>query len=573
MPLTPEQRPSQSARGWIEPELALLLAIVCVIYLTRLAAPNLRGEETRRGRVAVEMIQTGDWIVPRQQGQLFLSRPPLQNWLIGLCGLVRGEVDWLAIRLPSALATILLAGLIYSYARGCLSPAGSLVAGLSFATMIQVIELGRLGETEALFALAVGSSLLVWHWGWTRGQSPLVTWCLSYALVAGGMLLKGPQGPVFFAGPVGLYLIATRRWRDLFTWSHAAGIALFFALWNAWQLPYYLAAGSEATWNIYGHDVALRFADRSSVTLLKHLAVYPLEIFVCLLPWSPLLLVCIRGSFWNWLGQKRPYVIFLLCSLVATFPAVWFVPGARSRYYLPLYPCFAVLIALAAEHCWHSAARAPWRNAWRQLLAGLAAVMAAAGIGVGLLGFMPEAAGAMAQSWLFGTSFALASLLLAALAWWSAAGRTESQRRVGPVAVAAFVALAYVGLVTNIRVRLSNDTERQIAELKQRLPAGAQLVSVGLLDHMFTFYFGEPIAALPSAPPGDSTYFCFRPSRAASQQLDFAWEPVAVINCDRNRRGSPQRIVVVGRRLPAGSGVALASFAEPVNDSPGTQRR
>ncbi|HZN33935.1 MAG TPA: glycosyltransferase family 39 protein, partial [Pirellulaceae bacterium] len=138
MPLTPEQRPSQSARGWIEPELALLLAIVCVIYLTRLAAPNLRGEETRRGRVAVEMIQTGDWIVPRQQGQLFLSRPPLQNWLIGLCGLVRGEVDWLAIRLPSALATILLAGLIYSYARGCLSPAGSLVAGLSFATMIQV---------------------------------------------------------------------------------------------------------------------------------------------------------------------------------------------------------------------------------------------------------------------------------------------------------------------------------------------------------------------------------------------------------------------------------------------------
>src|SRR5262245_47154749 len=129
---TPSAPESTGGRAWFELELALLLVVVAAIYLTRLGSPNLRGEETRRGRVAVEMIQTGDWIVPRQQGELFLSRPPLQNWLIALVGLVRDGVDDLAVRLPSAVATILLAGLIYGYARGCLSPVGALVAGLSF---------------------------------------------------------------------------------------------------------------------------------------------------------------------------------------------------------------------------------------------------------------------------------------------------------------------------------------------------------------------------------------------------------------------------------------------------------
>src|SRR5262245_21489986 len=571
---TPRQdAPPAPARGLIELELALLIVLVCVIYFTRLAAPNLRGEETRRGQVAVEMIQTSDWIVPRQQGQLFLSRPPLQNWLIGLLGLVRDGVDDLAVRLPSAVATILLAGLIYGYARGCLSPVGALVAGLSFATMIQVIELGRLGETEALFTLAVGGSLLVWHWGWTRGRSRLVTWCLAYVLAAAGMLLKGPQGPVFFAGPVGMYLIATRQWRELVTWSHAAGIALFFALWNAWQLPYYVSVGGEATWHIYRHDVAMRFADRSWTTILKHLAVYPLEIFVCQLPWSPLLAVCLSGSFWNRLKEKRPYVIFLVCCIVATFPAVWFVPGARSRYYMPLYPCFAVLIALAAEHCWQSAAKAAWQNAWRQLVGGLALVMVAAGIGVGLAGLLPQPAGLLVQPLAFAIPYLLASLLLAGVAWWSAAGLTPAQQRAGCIAVAAFVALAYVGVVTNIRVNFSNDTQQQIAELKRRLPAGAKLVSFGLLDHMFTFYFCEPIEALAEVssnpPPPEESFFCFRPTAGSQEPFDFAWEPVAVISCDRNRRPSPERTIVVARRLPQGAATSVASRL-PVNDTSDT---
>jgi 4-amino-4-deoxy-L-arabinose transferase-like glycosyltransferase len=559
--------PSTAWKRLAEPHWAILLLVVAALYFMRLDAPNLRGEETRRGRVAAEMLQTGDWIVPRQQGQLFLSRPPLQNWLIALVGTARGGVDWLAIRLPCALATMLTALLIYGSARGCVSPAASLVAGVSFATSIAVLELGRAGETEAIFTLAVGGSLLIWHAGWSRGWPRALTWCLAYLLVAMGLLTKGPQAPVFFAGPVGLYLIATRRWRELFTWSHAAGLALFAGVWLAWQVPYFLSAGAAASWQIHTGDVAMRFEDSRFTTLLAHLVSYPLEIFACTLPWSPLLFACCRGGFWNWLGKNRDSAVFLLCCLVATFPICWFVPGARGRYYMPLFPCLAVLIGLAAEYSWLAAPRLAWGSDWRRLLAGLASVMAAAAVGVPLLGLIP-ATESYAQPWPMALGFAAGSLILAGIAFWSSAATTSAQKLSAPIAVAAFAALAYVGLTINVRDRLSNDTQQQVAAIKQRLPAGTRLVSLGLVYHNFTYYFEQPIEPLESLPPdhpwpGNTDYFCFKPLPGEAQKLNFAWEPVGTVTCDRNRGGSPQRVVVVARRLATKPATVLASRAEP----------
>ena len=38
-------------------------------------------------------LRYGDWIVPRQQGEPFLYRPPCGSWSMALFGLVRGQVD------------------------------------------------------------------------------------------------------------------------------------------------------------------------------------------------------------------------------------------------------------------------------------------------------------------------------------------------------------------------------------------------------------------------------------------------------------------------------------------------
>jgi 4-amino-4-deoxy-L-arabinose transferase-like glycosyltransferase len=142
-------------RWWLEKELAILTVLVGAIYFPRLADLNLRGEEPRRGQVAREMMLSGDWVVPREQGKPFLSRPPLQNWVIAAVAKARGRLDSVAIRLPSAIAILLTTWLIYGYCRTFLSRWGSLAGAIAYPTMGQVLQLGWTGETEALYTLVV----------------------------------------------------------------------------------------------------------------------------------------------------------------------------------------------------------------------------------------------------------------------------------------------------------------------------------------------------------------------------------------------------------------------------------
>lgn len=550
--------PGTSQRlGWrwlLEPEFALLIVVVLSIYFSRITSPNLRGEEMRRGQVAVEMIETGEWIVPQIQRQVYLSRPPLQNWLIGLLGLARGAVDEVAIRLPCVLAILLTSVLVYGFARGFMTAAGSLVSALAFATMGQVLELGRLGETEAIFTLVVSGSLLVWRWGDVHGWPRAATWGAAYVFAALATLSKGPQGLVFFAGPIGVYLVFTRRWRELISWPHFAGLAVFAAVFGAWQIPYSSQVGGQASQGIHVNMVAMRFADTSWGTFFSHLVEYPVEVVVCLLPWSIFLSAYFFPSFWKMLGDRKSTVNYLLCCVAVTFPMCWLVPGANTRYFMPLYPCFAVLIGISVEQCWNVATTADWHHSWRRYMSGVAVGMVLLGIGVLLTGFV-SAWPRIAQPVGFAVVFAVLSCLLARVCWWSSDSATRLKRCAGATAVALFMGLFYVGVITNVLIQNSNNTEQQMAELKRQIPEEAQMVSIGLTDNVFTYYFGKPIEVIDPAQvsqtlPREAEYFCFNQFyEPLASQLDFPWKKIATISCERNQMESPVRVVVVARRL------------------------
>ncbi len=50
-------------------DLLVIGLVVWVVYFSRLAELPLAGEEPRRTEVAREMVRSGDYIVPRQQGK------------------------------------------------------------------------------------------------------------------------------------------------------------------------------------------------------------------------------------------------------------------------------------------------------------------------------------------------------------------------------------------------------------------------------------------------------------------------------------------------------------------------
>lgn len=558
----------------LERELLLLVLLVFGVTFPRLTTLPICGEEPRRAEVAKEMIATGDWVVPRQQGEIYCTRPPLQNWAIALMGLLRGRVDPVAIRLPSALATSAMAILCYLYGRTFLGPLGAFAAGAAFATMGQVLQIGTMGETDPLFAALLSASLLLWHWGYARRWPKLLLWTVAPALAGLAGLTKGIQAPLYFFAVLGAYLLIRRDWRTLFGWPMFLAATVLAAVVAAWTVPYLLATDWQHTREIWLGQVEQRMTHHG---LTKHLLKHPLETFACMLPWSPMLLVFCHRSFRRAILPAREHVQFLLLALAVTFPSVWLVPEAANRYYLPMYPAAALLVGLAIQYTAEQRSVASLQQAWRRFLAGLALAVALGGLfvaGVWAVSRLSpgNALAPMVQPLGLTLAFAAASAatVLVLVHTWRV---LHPQWALASVAVsAALVGFAYRGLVLNAQVAAANDLRPAIAELKTRLPEPESLVSFGPVFHRFRYYYGSPIRllALPenaAQVPPEIRYFCVQgrldpagrtgasahgrpmasPNNVATPELPFAWEPVYAVRCGRNRNDDPQPVVVVGR--------------------------
>jgi len=62
------------------------------------------------------MIRSGDWIVPRYNGEVYLDKPPLLLWLIALPSYFYGSVTPFTARFPSALAAWIAVLVVVRYA-------------------------------------------------------------------------------------------------------------------------------------------------------------------------------------------------------------------------------------------------------------------------------------------------------------------------------------------------------------------------------------------------------------------------------------------------------------------------
>lgn len=551
-----------------------ILSVVALIVFTgsifswRMGDRPLIGEETRYGTAAREMLASGDWLVFRQQNQIFAERPPVTIWTVAVAGILRGEVDTIAVRLASVIATVMTCLLLFFYVRSFASTFAGFTAGLIFATMGQVLQLGRLGESEPFFALLVAASLFLWHIGYLQKWSPLLTWSIGVGLAALAALVKGPQAPVYFVSITGAYLLFRRDWRFLFSWQTVVGGLLFAAIIAAWQIPFYLATDWDsvvATWTGLAKD-RIR-----TDGLVPHLFMFPVETLVCMLPWSPFLFTLLHRQTRGRLQELSPVVCFLVIALVVTYPSVWLAVGARGRYFLPLYPCFAALLAITIDRCSTADLGSLTRNHWERYLAGFGWLAAAAGMGAVAAGLLPFSwAAAIHQTRWFAVLFGLVCL---GASWICLRGRGTNHPGLRAAAVAAIglvMAVTSAGGIINANVKTWNNPTAQVQELKSHLPAPTEIVSLGPIDHRFAFYYEQPIEQVPwptadTPLPDDAEYFVFtrRPEDTPQERsagrgrswfttvgtVPFEWEELAVINCNRVVRQNPQCLIVLGRKI------------------------
>ncbi len=546
--------------------IALIVVGVSLIYGVRLTVEPMVGEETRWASAAREMLQTGDWIVPRQQGEVFPERPPMTMWLMAIGGWFRGDVDAVATRLPSVVATILTAVLIYGYTRAFASSTTALIAALIYPTVGQVLQIGRLGESEAVFTLFLAASLLLWHLGYVRRWRPLVVWVLSCGFAAIAALVKGPQAPAYFVAIIGTYLILVRDWRFLLRWQAVAGAGTFVAIIAAWQVPFYLAtdwSSVRATWAGLAGD---RF--RLSGVLL-HSVSYPFETFTCLLPWSPMLIGLAYQDVRTSMHKYRDITTFLYTAILVAYPTVWLAAGARGRYFMPLYPLIAILCGLLVECCSQAASDTVARRGWNRFLLLWAPLIGFCALFLGINSLLPKGVSVnLFQPTWFAVLCSIFSLAAAVTIWQASRTKQSSSPLCAVFAITSVAGVGAAGLMLNINSARWHDPTAAIADFATHIPDGSRLVSLNEIEHRFAYYYGTPIPqiAWPKTVddlPPNIDYFCFvrhwndtaeahftgrgRTWRTIAGTLPFEWEEIVAISPDRQPNTPTALSVVLGR--------------------------
>ncbi len=341
----------------------------------------------------------------------------------------------------------------------------------------------------------------------------------------------------------------------------------FLLIIAAWQVPYYLATDLQSSIDNWVAVVGLRVGLRG---LLAHVASYPLETIGSLLPWSLALLALADRDVRRDLVRDHPQLAFVLTSLAVTYPTVWFSADAKSRYYMPLYPCAAILIGVLVARI-SVAAEGSFAGRLRRFARrGAEAAAIVAVVVLALVRWAEnEAAVALRQSALWS-----GLLILAAAATLVATRRARSRSRAGTtrqavLATAALLGIVYTTFPLDSLISRREDPRPPVAELRGRIPTPEKLVSLGPADTRFAFAYRHLIREIPwpvtlAETPPDLDYFCFdvratdtAESRYAERgahnawttpgTLPFAWDEIGRVAITPKARGLRNVSVVVGR--------------------------
>ena len=94
--------------------LAVVVAVCAAMLVTFLPLTEYNSKgEPREAVVALSMLESGNWILPVNNGGDIAYKPPLFHWAVALCSLPQGYVSEATSRLPSALSLTVIIGVMF----------------------------------------------------------------------------------------------------------------------------------------------------------------------------------------------------------------------------------------------------------------------------------------------------------------------------------------------------------------------------------------------------------------------------------------------------------------------------
>jgi len=339
---------SRGGEGRFVTRRLLLLFFFCLalLYFSGLGTiPLLEPDEGRYAEIPREMLASGDFVTPHLNGVVYLEKPPLYFWGTALSLRIFGETEFGARGFTAAVS---LAGLLLTYWMGAaLSDRRTgLYSAMLLSTSLYYYAVGRLNTLD----MTLGVTLLLAIFPaylYLSGKRTARGWLfLSYGAAGLAFLTKGLVGIVFPAAILCLWLLFTRRYRQIGSALSLTGILLFLAVALPWVVLVQ-RQNPDFLWFFFVREQFLRY------TTAVHHHTEPFWFFVPIvaagfLPWLAFLrraAVAVRGAGEPFLDRDDR--VFLLVWILFILLFFSFSHSKLATYVAPIFPPLAVLLGRA----------------------------------------------------------------------------------------------------------------------------------------------------------------------------------------------------------------------------------
>ena len=332
-----ERRPLVVALG--------LFAASLLVCGSRLSVPDVCGDdEAADAGVVWEMAENGHWLLPFFNGEMVPEKPPLFFWIAAGVSRLRGRVDEVSVREPSAVMAAITVAAVFLAGRHLVGASTALLASLITLSSPMTLARAQLGRVDmtlvacttgaffaAVFALAPSARR------WQRN----VFWLLAALAV----LVKASAGlGLVICGTLAVAIADRKRLSHLAT---PEGIALFGLVAFGWYgFATWTLGRSFVAANLIGENLKLFVGEAARGRTASHglrqmLNTPAISLIGALVPWSLFAALDLR----RWRAAREAGAK-LAVAWAAAGLGFFTAADARHVYYVaPLVPPLALFLA------------------------------------------------------------------------------------------------------------------------------------------------------------------------------------------------------------------------------------
>ena len=323
--------------------LFIILAIGTLLFLFNLGGRDLwEPDETRYAVIAREMRETGNWVLPHLNREIYAEKPPLFFWLVNLSTFFLGENSGLANRLPSALAGLITLLVTFLFGERLFRARVGFLAAMVLATSFLFLQISRWMMLDSLVTMFFLLTLYCFHLGVEREEGRRKYYLWAGLFMGFGVLTKGPLAylslPIFF-----IFTFFQKNLRRFWCRDLLRGLLLSVIIALIWWIPACWIGGRDYVhWLLFKQAVGTYMEGGTHFhpePFYFYFVRFPVEFF----PWIVFLpttfIIGLRKAF-----GKRKEFIFVSTWFFFIFLFFTFSIGKKDNYLLPLYPAAAIMV-------------------------------------------------------------------------------------------------------------------------------------------------------------------------------------------------------------------------------------